>query len=85
MTTIQIPNARTWEIGDLIIEEIGYNADLHAFEVYHDNRLLGTIYPDNIADMDACAAALNSGANPITDNWDDGLGNPCDYSGWGVQ
>lgn len=74
----------TWNNNGYTIEEVAFDGDLHAFEVYNaDDELLGTIYPASIEDMNSCIAALDAGKDPVTDGWEDGNGNVCTVNGWG--
>lgn len=69
-----------------LVKEEPYNYDLHCFAVYNnenEDMLLGRIYPDNINNMNECITALNAGADPVDDGWEDGLGNACLDEGWG--
>ncbi len=74
---------RTWKNNGYIINEVDYDYDLHAFEVYKNGNFLGGIYPDDIANMESCIKDLDSGKDPVTDGWDDGCGNGCTEDGWG--
>ena len=35
-----------------------------------------------MVDMQACIDKLDAGLDPVTDNWEDGLGNSCCADGW---
>lgn len=49
-----------------IVEEVGFDHDLHAFEVYSKNgEFLGLITPDNIDDMNYIVKCLNNGECPV--------------------
>lgn len=77
-------NMKTWTFENgITVEETTYDYDLHAFEVYNDGELLGTVYPGDLEDMERCIAELDNGNDPITDKWEDGLGNTCTLEGWG--
>lgn len=73
---------RTWTINSITIIEQAHDHDLHSFAVYHGGDYLGTIYPDSVDDMRQCIAALDNGADPIADGWEDGNGNVCTLDGW---
>lgn len=73
----------SWIFGNIEVYEIDHDADLHAFSVYNGDEKLGTIYPNELDDMNACIEALNAGSNPIEDGWEDGCGNTCSLDGWG--
>lgn len=68
---------KTWTIkdGDIELEvvEKPFNYDLHEFEVYYQDQLIGTITPDTIEDMENIKADLDRGESPI--GWEDGMGN----------
>lgn len=51
-------------------------------EEYGEEKL-GTIYPDNIGDMESCIESLDAGEDPISGHWEDGCGNLCTLQGWG--
>lgn len=50
--------------------------------MYHFDKYLGAVYPYSIDDMEACIVELDNGNDPITDKWEDGLGNCCTLDGW---
>lgn len=66
----------------ITVNEIEYDYDLHAFEVYHNEELLGAIYPADIEDMQECISKLDEGEDPISGGWEDGCGHPCVIEGW---
>lgn len=66
---------RTWQNGKSKIVEIDFDHDLHAFEVYRDDRLIGTVTPGSIDDMFACIDSLDNGEDPVEAGWEDGMGN----------
>lgn len=75
---------RKWIFENRIkVYEVDFDYDLHALEVYHNKRYLGTIYPADIADMETCFDELDKGNDPIDGHWEDGLGNSCSLNGWG--
>ena len=70
---------KTWQIYDerypadfVVIEEIEHDYDLHAFQVSYLDKIIGTIYPDTIEQMDEIVTALDSNESPI--GWEDGMG-----------
>lgn len=68
-----LSDCKSWTIGDdVTVVEIEHDYDLHAFEVYHEDELISTIYPDTITDADGVAEALDAGESPI--GWEDGMG-----------
>lgn len=75
---------KTWKTNVVTINEVDFDHDLHAFEVYSPNeKLLGIINPDSVEDMHRIIGDLNKGACPVTDRWEDGNGNTCTIEGWG--
>ena len=65
------------------VYETEYDSDLHCLKVYDREKYLGTIYPDSIENMERCFEDLNSGKDPISEGWEDGLGNSCTLDvGW---
>ena len=77
---------RKWIFDDgITVYEVGFDYDLHSFLVYHNERYLGTVYPDSIPEMNDCIKALDGGENPIADDWEDGCGNACTLDGLGNE
>lgn len=64
------------------VYEKDFDNDLHCFDVYNGEEKLGTIYPDNIGDMESCVESLDAGEDPISGHWEDGCGNLCTLEGW---
>lgn len=63
-----------WELpSGVIVREVDYDYDLHAFDVCYNGRT-HTVVPKDIGDMMDCIADLNAGADPVFDGWNDGLG-----------
>lgn len=67
----------------LKIVEVDYDYDCHAYECYHDDMLIGTVYPADVQACDSCRESLNAGECPVCDGWEDGMGNTCLPGGWG--
>lgn len=65
------------------VYEKEFDYDPHCFDVFHNDKFLGSIYPNSIKDMEMCIQELDNGHDPITYNWEDGCGNPCTFDGWG--
>lgn len=75
---------REWKFENGIsVQEDEFNYDLHCLKVYHGEKYLGTIYPGSIEDMENCFKDLDNGNDPISNGWEDGLGNSCTLDGWG--
>lgn len=75
---------REWSFSNgITVEEENYNYDLHCFSVFCNGEKLGVVYPDDIPAMDSCINSLDSGNDPITGSWEDGMGNSCTLDGWG--
>ena len=69
-------NMRTWTTTNGVeIEEIEWDYSLHAFLVRYNGEEK-TVTPDSIEDMQSIIEALDAGADPIAERWEDGLGNP---------
>lgn len=78
------PAMKTWETKLVTVQEVAFEHDLHAFDVYNkEGKLLGGIYPDDIDAMQSLIDDLNGGSCPIADHWEDGMGNTCNLDGWG--
>lgn len=75
---------KIWKFKDieLTIIESEFDYDLHWFKCYKGDVYLGGIYPSSIKEMNDMIEALNRGENPITEGWEDGLGNICTLEGW---
>lgn len=67
------------------VYEEDFDNDLHCLAVYNRDEKLGTIYPDNIGDMESCIESLDAGEDPISGHWEDGRGNLCTLDGWGIE
>lgn len=75
---------REWNFENGInVEECEFDYDLHCFKVYNGEKYLGIIYPGSIEDMESCIEELDNGNDPISDGWEDGMGNSCTIDGWG--
>lgn len=73
----------TWKTTLVTVEEVAFDHDLHAFDVYNmHGAKLGTITPPTIEDMSDLIDDLNNGACPIINGWEDGNGNVCTLEGW---
>ena len=67
---------RTWSNGKSEIREVPFDGgELHAFEVYREGHLIGTVKPGSIDDMNQCIADLDAGEDPVEEEWEDGTGN----------
>nr|DAG73559.1 MAG TPA: hypothetical protein [Caudoviricetes sp.] len=65
------------------VYEKEYDYDAHCFEVYNEDEYLGTVYTSSGEDTTECIERLDAGFDPISDNWEDGMGNSCTLNGWG--
>lgn len=75
---------KEWKLKNGIkVCEAEFISDLHCLEVYNGEQYLGTVYPGCIGDMESCFKDLDLGKDPISDGWEDGLGNQCVLDGWG--
>lgn len=80
----RVNDMRTWIFfnGIKVIEE-KYKKGLSCFCVTMNNEYLGYIYPTSIEHMKDYVKKLEMGYDPVTDRWEDGLGNICNFGGWG--
>lgn len=77
---------KTWKFENgVTVKESPFDKDLHSFDVYHNGKYLGGIFPACVEDMKSCIASLDKGENPILSHWEDGCGNSCTLDGWGVM
>ena len=63
---------KTWKIGEVEVVEKDFDYDLHEFDVYYQDQLIGTITPDSVEAMEDIKTALDRGESPI--GWEDGMG-----------
>lgn len=54
---------KTWEEENYTVVEQEHDYDLHKFEVYQDDELIGTIYPDNLDDQEQIKKHLDNHVN----------------------
>ncbi|MDO6633495.1 hypothetical protein [Bacillus thuringiensis] len=64
---------RTWEREGYKVVEVEYNFDLHAFDVIKKEKVVATITPNTIEEMNQIIEDLNGGED--VDGWEDGMGN----------
>lgn len=57
----------------IVVEEVGFDGDRHAFEIYADGRHVVTIYSDSPSETENIRDNLNAG-DDVRD-WEDGEGN----------
>lgn len=84
---------RTWKteikaddiVHVITIKEVEFDGDLHIFEVFNGEVKLGSIVPPGIDEMNDIVNDLDNGGCPITDKWEDGMGNICQLDGWGQE
>lgn len=60
-----------------------FDTNHHISSWEFDNKYLAIIYPADMGDYLECVKLLNAGHGPISDGWEDGLGNACTMDGWG--
>lgn len=58
---------KTWERKGYFVKEIEFNNDLHLFQVIKDNKVIATITPDTIEDIQQIVIIL---ANILKENLD---------------
>ena len=59
---------RTWKRNGYEVVEIEFDGDLHEFEVIKDNKVVATITPNSIENMEAIIADLDAGKD--VNGWD---------------
>ncbi len=64
---------RTWEREGYKVIEVEHNFDLHAFDVIKKEKVVATITPNTIEEMNQIIEDLNDGEG--VDGWEDGMGN----------
>ncbi|HDX9614513.1 TPA: hypothetical protein ROY01_005707 [Bacillus toyonensis] len=64
---------KTWNRKGYTVEEVEYNYDLHAFEIIQNEKVVATITPNTIEDMQQIIEDLNNGED--VNGWEDGMGN----------
>lgn len=74
---------KTWTTALVTVNEMPFDYDLHIFDVYNkEGILLGSITPATIEDMQQIVSDLDNGGCPVSDKWEDGMGNTCTINGW---
>ena len=63
---------KVWKEDGYEVVEAHHNYDLHKFEVYQDDEMRGTIYPDDMETQSLIIKDLNS--HICVDGWEDGNG-----------
>lgn len=71
-----------WVNNGYVIRKMEFDGNLCRFDVWFAGELLGSVYPADLVEMQACIDKLDAGLDPVTDNWEDGLGNSCCATGW---
>jgi len=66
---------KTWEFENYTVYE---ETDVLRFE-NNDDEVIGYVAKNENQEVDA----LDNGADPIADGWEDGIGNTLNISGWG--
>lgn len=69
----------TFENG-VVVEEDGFDADLHIFHVSHGERFLCDLFPEDVEHMESIKADLDAGKDPVSDNWEDGFGRTISFN-----
>lgn len=64
---------RVWKRNGYTVEEKEFDYDLHQFDIVKDNKVIATITPNSIKDMQSVIEDLNEGVD--VDGWEDGNGN----------
>lgn len=69
---------KIWTYHNYIVEEKEFDYDLHMFEIIQGEKILATIIPSCIEDMNEIIDALNNGED--VNGWEDGMGNTISIS-----
>lgn len=75
-------NENIWEFENYMIEDSSNSFYELTFADYDEN-ILGVIVTDVEDDYLEMVRALNNGADPIAEGWEDGGGNTLNINGWG--
>lgn len=70
---------QTWKNNYLEIQEEEFNSNVHAFSVYYNTEFVGQVVPQDPADQKQIIKALDAGADPIAERWEDVDGNVLEY------
>ena len=66
------------------IQEKDFDHDLHQFLfTTADGNVLGVVTPADASDTADIVKELDEGSDPITEGWEDGMGNTVSMAGWG--
>lgn len=64
---------RTWKREGYVVIEKEFDYSLHAFDVVKEEKVIATITPASIEDMNQIIEDLNNGED--VNGWEDGSGN----------
>lgn len=64
---------KTWEREGYTVVEVEHNFDLHAFDIIKKEKVVATITPNTIEEMNQIIEDLNNGED--VNGWEDGMGN----------
>lgn len=70
---------RTWKNGYFEVFEGELNEKLNGFIVYYNRCFVGVVVPQDLADQEQIIKALDAGADPIAEGWEDVDGNVLEY------
>ena len=65
---------RSWDNGYVNVKE-----EARGFSVHYNGEFVGEIVPHDAADQTAIIKALDAGADPIAEGWEDVDGNALEY------
>lgn len=73
---------KTWNFQNYTVEDTSSGFYEFTFRD-DDSEVLGVIVVDEESDYNEMVKALNNGADPISEGWEDGGGNTLNINGWG--
>ena len=77
---------KDWTFSDgIYVREAEFDGNLRIFEVFNGDDYLGDVTPPDVENMELLEKELDNGANPISGDWEDGMGNSCTLDGWGQE
>ena len=69
---------KTWDFENGVI----VTESCCVFSLYYFDEFCGNIYQQDADDFKECCKILDNGIDPVEGQWEDGLGNPCEYYKW---
>ena len=72
---------KEWKCENCMVQEREFDYDLHEFIVYDiDGFIIAVITPSDLKDMERIKNSLDSGSDPIKEQWEDGKGRAIDLN-----